>query len=83
MPSFASLFVFDCCHVDIWRTDVNGHLHAALYLLVSSILTWMSFTWSKSRSQPTLRPPEPCNQHQSFSLDIVETASHSPLVVLL
>ena len=44
----------------------GGHLHAALYLLVSSILTWMSFTWSRSRSHPTLRPPEPCDQY--FSL---------------
>ena len=63
------------CHwlfLHILKTDLSAcliiftficHLQAALYLFVSSILTWMSFTWSKSRSQPTLRPPEPCNQY--------------------
>ena len=42
---------------------MTSYLHAALYLFVSSILTWMSLTWSKSRSQPRQRPPEPCTYH--------------------
>ena len=51
--------IFNCKIHLIWGLKVLD-LQAALYLLVSSILTWMSFTCNKSRSQHRLGVTKPC-----------------------